>query len=262
MDDFVSAAETNDLDRLRRLLELERAQNPRLGQNSSVPSTPAMQAAHHAAARCNHPAALELLFDNGAWIGPGPLEVAVRENHKDIFKALVARGWNVSSNLGHAGDALVLAVREDNLDLVQFLLSHGADPNANFDIFGWRSLEVAVCWSSIPVIEALLNAGAKLKGSSALQRAAYTGRTDVLVFLLDRGAPIDEIPDNIFDDEPRPDAKSALCEAAWRGQTEVVKILLERGADASFRAVDGRSALELAEAEGHESCVEVLKGAC
>jgi hypothetical protein len=121
MDDLVSAAQTNDLDRLRRLVKVEKANNPGLEYTS------AMQDACHAAACQNHPAALNLLLDSGCWrisagehtepdrvslkrltILPIPATVigALAKKCKDVFDALIARGWDVSSNLGHIGDAL------------------------------------------------------------------------------------------------------------------------------------------------------------
>jgi len=127
MDDLVSAAQTNDLDRLRRLLKTEKANNPWLGKDSASQSTSAMQAACDAAARYNHPAALNLLLDSGCCVLPGEhteldcvflkrltiLQIsgtiigALEGKHKDVFDSLIARGWDVSSNLGHLGDALL-----------------------------------------------------------------------------------------------------------------------------------------------------------
>jgi len=153
-----------------------------------------------------------------------------------------------------------LSVGSDNLDHVQFLLSRGADPNANKSFGSTSALELAASISSIPVIDALLDSGAVVKGRSALPRAAGQGRTDVVAHLLDRGAVINEIPNNddIFDNARELGVKNALCTAAWRGKAEVVKILLERGADASIKDTNGRSALELAEKERHQDCVDVL----
>lgn len=70
MADLVSAAQTNDVDNLRRLIDMERAQNPQLGSNSANQSTKAMQDASYAAARYNCPAALDILLDSGCWVGP------------------------------------------------------------------------------------------------------------------------------------------------------------------------------------------------
>jgi hypothetical protein len=60
--DVVIAAQTNDLDKLRRCIDLE------LADNRKNVSRPTLQAACHAAARHNHPAALHMLLDSGCII--------------------------------------------------------------------------------------------------------------------------------------------------------------------------------------------------
>lgn len=57
--------------------------------------------------------------------------------------------------------------------MVQLLLSRGADPNANTDGGMYRAVEQGAAISSIPVLEALLNAVAEIKGRSVLSKAAY-----------------------------------------------------------------------------------------
>jgi ankyrin repeat protein len=147
-----------------------------------------------------------------------------------------------------------------NLDLVHFLLSHGADPNLNTRVRR-RALEVATVRAPIPIIEALLDAGAHLNGRSALQIAAREGRVEVIALFLERGADIDEVPKNEDLDilDYNEGIKNALCEAAWRGQTAALEMLLERGADMYIKDTKGRLAVELAELGGHEICVENLK---
>lgn len=156
--------------------------------------------------------------------------------------------------------ATSLSVGAGNLDMVQFLLSRGADPNANTTTGSSRPIELAAFGASILVLEALLNAGAELKGRSALPNAAGQGRADLVAYLLERGADINEIPDNddIYENARELGVKNALCKAASQGQSAVVELLLEQGADASIRDTKGRSALELAKKEGHESCIEIL----
>jgi ankyrin repeat protein len=123
------------------------------------------------------------------------------------------------------------------------------------------ALEHAARHSSVPTLDALLKAGAVMKGRSALSIAARYGRANIVTFLLDQGAAIDEVPDNDDIDFHDIDAKNALCEAAARGQLEVVKLLLERGADPRVTDTNGKSAVELAETEEHEDCTQVLKAA-
>ena len=57
----------------------------------------------------------------------------------------------------------------------------------------------------------------KCSGSGALGSAAYYGNTDVVKFLLDRGASIE--------------SANALSSAAFRRHTKIVKILIAKGAD-------------------------------
>jgi ankyrin repeat protein len=153
-----------------------------------------------------------------------------------------------------------IAIGRNNQDMVKYLLSRVAEPNANTTIGASRALEAAAYRASLPILEALLDAGAELKGRRALPTAAGEGRTDAVAFLLERGADINEIPDNddMYENERGLGVENALCQAAWRGQTDAVELLLERGADWSVKDTKGRSAWELAEMAGHASCTQIL----
>ena len=48
---------------------------------------------------------------------------------------------------------------------------------------------------------------------------------------------------------------TALMAAAARGHTNTVALLLQNGADPNIRSKDGRTAIELARAEGHSEVV-------
>ncbi len=82
----------------------------------------------------------------------------------------------------------------------------------------------------------------------------------MVAYLLDRGADVDEIPDNedVEFDMKRFGLGNALCEAASAGNTEVVKLLLKRGANRDVRDTWGRSALDLAKLNHHADCESVL----
>lgn len=105
-------------------------------------------------------------------------------------------------------------------------------------------------------MKALVNARAEIKGRSALQMAAYHGKTAATSYLLECGAPIDEVPIEGFSD-----CRSALCEAAFEGHVEVVKLLLKKGADVDVKDTNGKSALELAETKKLDICVDILREA-
>jgi len=87
--------------------------------------------------------------------------------------------------------ALIAAAHEGRIDVVRFLLDHGADIDAMSG--GWN----------------------------ALVAAAHEGRVETVGLLLDRGADVNAAPGG----------RSALVAAAHEGQLDVVKLLVERGAD-------------------------------
>jgi hypothetical protein len=82
----------------------------------------------------------------------------------------------------------------------------------------------------------------------------------VIALFLERGADINEAPDNadLTLSLQNGSIKNAFCEAAWRGQPAVVEMLLGLGADAALRDTKGRTPLELAELQVHQSCVHIL----
>ena len=154
-----------------------------------------------------------------------------------------------------------LAASADKVSLVRFLLSHGADPNANLRGQRHTALECAAYSASIPVLELLIDAGAQIRTRSALSIAAGEGRVDAVRYLLDRGADIDEIPENeeIYENERKEGIQNALCSAAGAGRVDVVQLLLERGASTKIQDSLRRGPLDLAEMGGHTDCVNVLR---
>jgi hypothetical protein len=92
------------------------------------------------------------------------------------------------------GTALQVAAYADRLDVVKFLLDHGANGH---DRSEWKNTE-------------------------AVEKAAWTGATDVVEYLLDRGATVNGT-DKDFTHSP-------LYNAATSGHADVVKILIAHGA--------------------------------
>jgi len=99
-----SAAQTNDLANLERLLELEKAQHPEL--NYLNPCTHAMREAAEMAARHNHPVALALLLDSGCYESADVVFAAIAEKSKDVLESLISRGWDINSCYDYHGDVL------------------------------------------------------------------------------------------------------------------------------------------------------------
>jgi len=74
-------------------------------------------------------------------------------------------------------------------------------------------------------------------GLTALMKAAFNGKEQVVQMLADKGADID-----MKDKE----GHTALMLAAFRGHTEVVRTLLTRGANMNLSDKSGKTALEYA----------------
>ena len=143
--------------------------------------------------------------------------------------------------------------RVRDVDMLQFLLSRGADPNADADHFT-AALEKAAWRGDVSIVKELLDAGAQLETRSALPDAAQQGHSDLISYLLDRGAGIDEIPDNdSIAEHHKVQMKNALCAAALYGQSAVVELLLRRGADSKVKDRNNRSALDLAMSRGMDN---------
>lgn len=136
----------------------------------------------------------------------------------------------------YVGDPPLLgAIAFDNLELVRFLLEHGADPNAEVDE-GYTCLLTAIesdAGESIPIVAELMRAGADIhatgtNGWTPLHMAAARGHVKKARLLLDAGADVNR--------RKKIDAsETPLMEAAFTGEPSAVVLLLDHGADPLMR---------------------------
>jgi hypothetical protein len=109
----------------------------------------------------------------------------------------------------------------------------------------------------IEVLDAGVDINARIdnyNGGTALSMASYSGHTDIVAKLLERGANVNAIDNN---------GRTALFQASVsfdleRGEPEVVAMLLDAGADVNVKKPDGRTALQMASWYGHMEVVEIL----
>ncbi|SRR5450830_289160 len=178
---------------------------------------------------------------------------AVKMDAPRELKQLIARGLGpnmVEPQRGYT--ALMLAIREDSLKVVDVLLSTpGIDLEAKAKN-GDTALMLAAFHGYLPLVKTLLSRDVEVNrpGWTALHYAAINGNPDIIKVLLDASAYIDA--------ESPEDKMTPVMLAAVRGRTAAVQILMQEGADISLKNADGMTALDLARHFQQAEVVDVL----
>ncbi|MDX6611656.1 MAG: uncharacterized protein QOD75_842 [Blastocatellia bacterium] len=154
--------------------------------------------------------------------------------------ALMSSDVNVSDQLTHT-TALAHAVENANRDMVQVLLSAGANANAKNN-YGATALMHLGENATVELVHDLLAAGVDIhaadeSGMTALLKVASSCKFEVVNELVSAGARID-VKDS--------DGTTALMNAAGNTDARVVKYLLEAGLDAAAKNENGETALIIA----------------
>jgi ankyrin repeat protein len=212
------------------------------------------------AAWMDHPALVHLLLSKGAAVnartavGKTALMLALREHRNlslETVKALVEQGADVNVKDDQGYSILWWAVvAEHRLDVVEYLLAHGANPNAHgvlvaaVDNRGRRA-----------ILRALLAKGANPnvkdeKGRTALSLAAWRDHESAKMLLASGAGPGEER-----------DREGMLISAARLGATRAVEELLKAHVEVNAMSDRGESALMAAAREGNEDMVRVLLAA-
>ena len=148
------------------------------------------------------------------------------------------------------------AAVDDDMDWVRLCFAHGA--SATNDEFGdyasvlaaiavKASVEMAAFWLEQ---EVAVGEKVKLDNSDALGAAAEAGRCDMVEFLLNKGAKIDEVC-QIYQDFGKyinrdSRAEAPLHRAIRNTRHDVVILLVHRGADVNLKDAEGETPSSLA----------------
>lgn len=147
--------------------------------------------------------------------------------------------------------------------MVDFLLAHQADPNYAHSTDD-TPLSYAVSMGNKAVVEKLFERGGDAKRGQLMHRAVENRcDLDMLEFLQERGAPVDNIE---YDDHPRSlifrdgfPRSTPLHLASKSGNLVALRFLLQSGADIKKRDTRGRNALEIAQTYRQVESFKLLK---
>lgn len=160
--------------------------------------------------------------------GITPLHSAAEKGHLKIVKLLVDQyGANVNfqipvnSSCCHGWTALMIAAAEGHREVVQYLLSKGANPNLR-----------------------------NRHGRTALMFPVNYRFLAIAKLLIDKGAD-----PNAVDEQGR----GMVIVATEKNYPDVLKLLLAAGARPDVKTSDGKNALQVAEAQGFREIVQLLK---
>ena len=182
-------------------------------------------------------------------LGESPVMVASRSGNPDVVSELLGKHANVNARAARGQTALMWAVAQKHPAVVKVLLANGADVHARSEVWsqvmavsphgrpeynrsiphgGDTALMFAARGGDLESAKLLVAAGANVNdadawGVSAVTMAAHSGFTELVEFLLDRGA----------DPNAAPAGFTALHEAIMRRDERMAATLLAHGADAN-----------------------------
>lgn len=217
----------------------------------------------HIAARAGDQQVVNLLLQYGAKTevtnarGETPMEVAADQGYASIMRTLLAKGAKIRN------PRLLMrrASWSGNVEVAQLLIERGTSVNVKAGTKPGQerstNIHAAVAANRPDMVEFLLIHGADpnaldSSGRSPLHLAAESIYTQIARMLLDRGAKVNAV--SRTGDTP-------LHEAANYGRDKMVAILLEHGAQVNARNLEGRTPVDVASA-GHakpETLMELRK---
>ena len=179
--------------------------------------------------------------------GETPLMVASRGGYADVAAQLLAKGADVNAHGTRGQTALMWAVSQQHPEVVKVLLANKVDIHAKSDVWsevmaipphgylpynkniphgGETGLMFAARVGDLECAKLLLGAGANVNdadawGITAVTLAAHSGFTDLVLYLLDKGADPNK-SDNGF---------AALHEGIMRRDEKMIAALLDHRAD-------------------------------
>ena len=217
-----------------------------VGAGLAVGAVPAATAATAATARPAAPDAAQLTR----------FFRAVQLDDAGTVNAMLGTVVNANQRNPIGGEpALVLALREDAMRVVEALLAH---PGTNLEtkaVNGNTALMMAAFKRNRAAVEALLAKGAVVNqaGWTALHYAAAAGDNEIVTLLLKQGARVDPVS------PLQSGAYTPLMMAAREGKDDTALLLMRHGAKATLKNSEGLNAEQLAERAGKPRVAQAIR---
>ena len=208
-------------------------------------------------------------------------DAALSSKSTAIFQTFLERDWDINHvfhrlippPLGlvlsglHPWKRLLTLISSiiENEQLVTWFVNNGANPNARCD-WDITPMSAAVRLAPLPAIRLLFEHGRDISKGQLLHFAVERQLPDQLAvvdWLVRLGAPIS---DRLFEDDPASWVENKnfgmgtpLHRAAELGNADVAVHLIQHGAHTSIRDTLGRNAAELAESQGFNTVVHMMR---
>ena len=190
------------------------------------------------------------------------LITAAKEGDIGIVAELINKGANINyREKDEQATALDVAVLDENIDLINFLLEHGADVNSTtkngYSALLGTSMSTGV---NFDVVDTLIKHGADVNAKSFVQQwsplllasANAFPEESVIKRLVEAGARIDD--SNVYGETP-------LWFLAQFADVDLVEYLLKNGANPNLKTQDGSFIINMAASVTGARHVERLKDA-
>ena len=183
---------------------------------------------------------IDLLVSKGAKVPE--LHLAAHRGDIDKIRSSLEKGTKIDLRDKAMHTPLFYAASAGQINVVDLLISKGADVNAKDSRGGETPLFYAgdAGWKN--VVELLIAKGADINArgaqrSSALESAAWLGRSDVAGLLIAKGADVNARDESDY---------IPLHPAAKNGLVEVVEMLISKGSDVNAKTTWGETPLHSA----------------
>lgn len=182
--------------------------------------------------------------------GNGLIDAIDRNDLETVEYLLKTYGVNINKLDGWGLNA---AVKENNIEMVRYLLNHGAKVNP--DVQGEETpLYCAVNCSGIEMVELLVEAGADIEqpvwNEETVVMSAAATSSRILKYLVEKGADINK---------QSTEGVTCLYYAVIGGKRENVEFLLSQGVDTSPVIKDGKTAYQIAKDKKDKEILRIFK---